>query len=269
MLASIGANDVNGPDVSAETAHASAPIASSVRSTSRENDSERPVMIRPIANTSATPTTAITKRFHRHCKSRSAASQLGCPLCSQRGTQGRWRGTARRMACAAAIRVSSCFARRRCRPSPATMRGRCPRRSPDRSYGDHGPAVGGEAPAVIVDVLGNGSPICARASRSYSRTAPFGAADGQDATIGREVARVHASTPSAVERAPCGSRRRRTGRRRSPSRRAQRRGCPARRPSTLAWTIGSVPRSAAVIEPLASGAPTCFPSSKRSRRVVP
>ena len=80
-LASTGTNDVNGPDASAETAHASASMASSVRSTSSENDSESPVMIRPIANTRATPTTAIEKRFHRHCKSRNAALSM-TPSCA-------------------------------------------------------------------------------------------------------------------------------------------------------------------------------------------
>ena len=87
-LASIGTNDVNGPEASSETAHASAPIAPSVRSTSSENDSERPVMIRPIANTSATPTTAITKRFHRHCKSRSAALSTATPSLRARAPAG-------------------------------------------------------------------------------------------------------------------------------------------------------------------------------------
>lgn len=33
-------------------------------------------MIKPIANTSATPDIAITNRFLRHCKSRSAALSM-------------------------------------------------------------------------------------------------------------------------------------------------------------------------------------------------
>ncbi len=71
---------MNGPDALAETAHAVPPIAPSVRSTSTENDAERPVMIKPIAKTSPTPTIAITKRFQRHCRSRNAALSTPLPL---------------------------------------------------------------------------------------------------------------------------------------------------------------------------------------------
>ena len=45
-------------------------------------------MIRPIANTSATPTTAITKRFHRHCRSRSAALSIGSSFAPSQGPAG-------------------------------------------------------------------------------------------------------------------------------------------------------------------------------------
>ena len=83
-LAGTGTNDVNGPDASSDTAHASASIACSVRSTSRENDSDRPVMISPIANTSATPTMAITKRFHRHCRVAQCCSEHSHSLPSDR-----------------------------------------------------------------------------------------------------------------------------------------------------------------------------------------
>src|SRR4051794_21338689 len=69
-------DDVNGPEASEATAHRSAPIEWSVRPVSNEKDAVSAVMIKPIANTRATPIIAMTNRFQRHCRSRSAALNM-------------------------------------------------------------------------------------------------------------------------------------------------------------------------------------------------
>src|SRR3954454_17822483 len=69
-------DEVKGPDASEATAHRSAPIERSVRPVSNENDAVSAVMIKPMANTKATPIMAMTNRFQRHCRSRSAAFNM-------------------------------------------------------------------------------------------------------------------------------------------------------------------------------------------------
>ena len=101
-------------------------------------------MIRPIANTSATPTTAITKRFHRHCRSRSAALSTAIRYGSTgySGQVARYGSSDGMYCCHSALVMFR----------PATVQafsrhdaGSMSHIVSAESNVDHGPAVGGEA----------------------------------------------------------------------------------------------------------------------------
>ena len=80
--AGIAATVVNGPYTPVRITHASAPRPRTVRAASARKLSLSPARMSVIAKTTDVPTTAMTNRRSRHCRSRSVASHMQTSGCA-------------------------------------------------------------------------------------------------------------------------------------------------------------------------------------------